>query len=345
MNSDLVLAHYPNSMTILPTYRCTAACKECCFESSPEVKGRLSLDEIEHAIDSAKESFPALKMVVFSGGECFTLKEDLYSSIEKASRLGLATRCVSNGYWGKSLDNAHSVAKKIAKAGLNEINFSTGLDHSQFVTLQSVINAALACIEHGITTLIIVEKDSESSEVLNDLYNHPDFGKISASSLLTVKSNAWMPFKQDFESRGDQSSGPNLNEGCSQVFENIVVTPHNLVSACCGLTHEHIPEMKIGDLEHDSIGAAFNNQLEDFLKYWIKVEGPMNIIRQLCDEDFITREVGQIDHICQACVHLHKNPVIREKLASEYHNHVNQVMAKFHLELSAKGIENHFLVA
>jgi len=28
----------PESFTILPTYRCNAACRECCFESHPGIK-------------------------------------------------------------------------------------------------------------------------------------------------------------------------------------------------------------------------------------------------------------------------------------------------------------------
>src|SRR5689334_24955999 len=32
----------PESVTLLPTYRCNAACRECCFESHPGIKHRMS---------------------------------------------------------------------------------------------------------------------------------------------------------------------------------------------------------------------------------------------------------------------------------------------------------------
>ena len=38
--------HGPTHLTILPTYRCTAACAQCCFESNPHVQGRIPLPRI-----------------------------------------------------------------------------------------------------------------------------------------------------------------------------------------------------------------------------------------------------------------------------------------------------------
>lgn len=37
----------PDTLTVLVTYRCNAACEECCFESNPRVEGRLTLGEIK----------------------------------------------------------------------------------------------------------------------------------------------------------------------------------------------------------------------------------------------------------------------------------------------------------
>lgn len=62
------------------------------------------------------------------------------------------------------------------------------------------------------------------------------------------------------------------------MFQNIVLTPHNKVASCCGLTMEHIPEMKMGKYIEGSLEKYFNNQLRDFLKIWIWVEGPEKFI-------------------------------------------------------------------
>lgn len=70
----------PQTLTILCTYTCTAACRQCCFESSPKVVGRLEREALPDRIKEAKSKFQNLKIVVFSGGEATLLKEDLYRS-------------------------------------------------------------------------------------------------------------------------------------------------------------------------------------------------------------------------------------------------------------------------
>jgi len=122
-------AFSPNTLTILCTYQCTAACRQCCFESSPQIKGRLTRQTIIARIKEAKSAFPNLKVVVFSGGEALMLKDDLFASIAHCTSEGLLTRVVSNGYWGKTPKMAQNTVAKLQKAGLRELNLSTGRDH------------------------------------------------------------------------------------------------------------------------------------------------------------------------------------------------------------------------
>ena len=93
---------FPQTLTILVTYQCTAACPQCCFECTPQIKGRIPTHKILNYIDAAHESFPNLKLIVFSGGECFLLGDDLVTIVSHAHGKGLSVRCVTNGYWGKN---------------------------------------------------------------------------------------------------------------------------------------------------------------------------------------------------------------------------------------------------
>lgn len=86
-----------DAVSVLCTYRCTAACKQCCFESSPTVEGCLSRQVILDRISEANREFTTLRLVVFSRGEATLLKDDLYAAIAHATSLGLFTRIVSNG--------------------------------------------------------------------------------------------------------------------------------------------------------------------------------------------------------------------------------------------------------
>ncbi len=95
----------PETLTIITTYTCNAACEECCFECNPSVKHRLSLEDMKNFINESKIRYPTLEIVVFSGGECFLLQNDLYEAIKYSTQLGLTTRCVTNGFWGRNKKN------------------------------------------------------------------------------------------------------------------------------------------------------------------------------------------------------------------------------------------------
>ena len=137
----------PSTLTILPTYRCTAACEQCCFGSNPHLTDRLSLESIIQSIRQAKQDFKDLRVVVFSGGECTMLGDDLLRAISFATDQGLSTRIVTNAHWGAGTARAAKFSKELQQSGLKELNVSTGLDHMKYVPLESVVNAARHAIE------------------------------------------------------------------------------------------------------------------------------------------------------------------------------------------------------
>src|SRR3546814_20214687 len=78
--------------------------------------------------------------------------------------MGMSTRIVSNGSWAKRLVRAKEICNELKRAGLDELNISTGNDHQEFVPQESVVNAAESAIACDITTLITVETDTEDSD-------------------------------------------------------------------------------------------------------------------------------------------------------------------------------------
>lgn len=322
----------PTSLTVIPTYRCTAACEQCCFESSPKVRGRLSLETITERIREAHETFPALKLVVFSGGEVLLLKHDLYAAIRFATGLGLLTRVVSNGFWGKSRERAEATSARLKEAGLGELNLSTGLDHQQWVPQESIVNAAEAAVAAGVVTLVTVERDSPDSDCLGSLVSDERIARLLAAPLFSVQSNSWMPFNAHAEPRQALPDRRQLMEGCAQVFNNLVVTPHDQLAGCCGLTFEHIPEMKLGRLGERSMAAMFEDQLRDFLKAWIHVDGPYRIMTRMFGRE-AAEALEPVNHICQACVILHQHPGVREALQARYPEFIPEVLTRLNARL------------
>jgi len=321
---------YTSSITILPTYRCNAECEQCCFESNPRISTRLGLETIKQRIDDAVKTFPNLKLVVFSGGECFLLKDDLFAAITYASAYGLSVRCVTNAFWGKTTKNANRTARRLTESGIAEINISTGLDHQRWVPEQSVVNAVAALVSHRITTVVTVERDTETSACYKHLISKREIQQALTEeySRFKLMTNSWMAFHSDAAPR-KSTEDFREKKGCQQIFRNVVITPNDEMSACCGLTFEHIPELKLGRLSEVSMQAAFDQQLDDFLKIWIRMDGPEAIIEKLFPDEAPKQIEQNVVHICQACVILHKHPKIREELNKRYHEFVPDVLSRF----------------
>lgn len=326
----------PLTLTILPTYRCTAACRECCFESSPYIVGRIPLDRILSYIDEAAQSFPSLQLVCFSGGECFMLGKDLDAAIVRVRSHELMSRCVTNGYWASTEANAEKRIQEVREAGLTEINFSTGDEHQQFVAYDRVVNGAIAACEAGIKVVIIVEGYNEAHftlrEALSDQRLREFIQTNPHAANLQVIRNIWMTFHADKRVTQTQSIyAENCGRGCTNVFNNVVITPHEKLAACCGLTMEHIPEMKLGDLREHSIKELYESQYEDFLKIWISVDGPQEIYRFAAEKDPTICYDDKIAHMCHSCTVIHKDQRIRTALLQHYQEKIPEVLLRYHL--------------
>ena len=294
---------------------------------------------MEQYIDQAINEFPGLKLVVFSGGECFLLKQDLLAAIAYAHRRSLRTRCVTNGFWGKTQNTCREVVRQLVHAGIDEINISTGHDHQEWIPVQSVIRAAKMLVENIIITVVVIEIDAPGSECLQQFMDDPDIRHLlQQPELFRLQCNSWMPFLETSSVRRDLQDKSELLGGCKQLFHNVTITPKGELAACCGLTLEHIPEMKLGRLSTKMLMAdQYYDQLKDFLKIWINVDGPYTIIQRLFG-DAVHEDLQDIVHICQACVILHQHPEIRARIQQRYMEFIPEVMSRFYLQ---KSIDSH----
>lgn len=321
--------HSPSSITIITTYQCTAACKDCCFESNPNIRGKLSACEMLAFIEESICAFKELKLVVFSGGEPLLLGNDLLAAISFAKNKGLSTRVVSNGYWGKSSSLAEKTAIRLRDAGLTEINISTGPDHSEYVPLSSIITAIRALAFAGIPNRVSLESDHDGEDHSSAVINHPTVVEILCHNpdILSFQINSWMPFHRNSIIR-KQPGHSALRSPCPQLFENIVLTPHRKISACCGLTFEHINQLKLGPYGGGDLRDLYNSQFEDFLKIWIRVDGPLKILEKFADESRL-HDLYKFHHICQLCAHLHHDKELIDRLKNGYLDFVEEVIPRF----------------
>ena len=327
---------HPKMLTILGTYKCTARCKNCCFDSNPWLTQRLSLDNILSFIHEGSQ-YSSVESVVFSGGECFLLGDDLVRAVEFATCKGLKTRCVTNGYWAKSLSHGRKRLQQLQNAGLCELNISTGDFHQQWVSEEAVVNAASLGVDLNLeSTVIVVELQKERRVTIERLLENPRLRTLyqnRARYHFHMIESPWMPM--DARETIDQPAGRlltrenvHLRHGCDSILSTIVVTPTKEIGFCCGLSRELIPELN-KEWAENSLSELLAEAGKDFMKIWLFVDGPERILAWAAGKDPKIDWEGRYAHHCHACLALFRDPLVRKSIAENYRERVDDVLMRY----------------
>lgn len=310
----------PHTLSLITTHQCTAACDHCCFHCSPKVTKAIPIPRLFSLIDEARE-IPSLRVVVFTGGECFLLRHDLDALIGRATANGYRTRCVTNGYWATSLGTAAARIESAAKAGLKEINLSTGSFHAAYVPVERILNACTAAIEANITTLVNIEIFQGSNFDANRILEDEKIRTYLEKGRIIIQRNVWIGNRGKFpilnDARQSRFNEENIS-GCKTALGVIAVTPDQNLMACCGLHMEKIEELKIGSVAEKTLREAIESEPDDFLKIWIHVAGPERILQ------FVKRFTPEFPlplsspHPCETCLHLYESPIALSTLKKHY---------------------------
>jgi MoaA/NifB/PqqE/SkfB family radical SAM enzyme len=339
MREDRSLNRFPIAITILPTYTCTAACRDCCFQCSPDVRGRIPQDRLLQYITEASQ-IPSIKQIVFSGGECFVLGENLNEAVGYASQLGLLTRCVSNGYWARSRDAARERLRPLVDVGLDEMNYSTGDQHQRWVPVERVVHGASEALALGLNVAIVVEGHQGSRYTIEHLVAEPVIADIlrdpERRRRLHLLQSPWItdavPGADPEEGiGGDEAPRHPARGGCASVLSTLVLTPSEYVAACCGLTHEQIPEMRLGSLREHFLAELIEAGRRDFMKLWLLIEGPERILNWALEKDPSIQPGGPYHHHCDVCRAIYSHPAIRQILQDGYQEKIPDVTFRFAL--------------
>jgi len=303
---------YPKTLTISPTHKCTAMCMECCFGCSPKIQHILDHKHIKKYIDQAMAQFPSIELFVLTGGECFLLGKKLSKIIAHATSYSLMTRVVTNGFWANTYDNALEKLSPIIKAGLTEINFSTGDNHQQYVKIENIINGTLAAYEQGIRSICIsIESQPNASFTSEQIKSNASLSPLIDEGSLKIIDASWMPVKNKPADSLEADCRKIVMKGvtkqpCRHMFNNITINPYGQMLACCGLTVEYNKFLKLGSVEHFTMKELYDSQFKDFFKFWLFVDGPEYIYEKVMKYRKIPNDF--FVHECAYCIELCKNP-------------------------------------
>lgn len=325
--------------TVITTDKCSAACRECCFQCNPKNNKFLSLETIKSFIKTVKTEFDTVETIVFTGGEALLLKNVLFDSIQYATSLGLSTRVVSNGFWAKSEASAKKIAKKLKTSGLTEINFSTGDNHQEWVSVDCIANACTATINEKIRTVVSIESFDEAKFTINDFYIHPKISQLyqrdDIGSYFDIINSVWIPMNNDVNFHYDKFyDSSEMAVGCDSILEYIGINPSGEVISCCGLTLNRIKEMQLGEFNPSTLKTVFEDQFNDLLKIWIWTDGPEYIYTELSKFDNRIYIPKTSVHMCQYCAFIFNNPIVKEILGDYLTNErITSILDRYHLKL------------
>lgn len=304
----------PLMMSFVTTNKCTASCNNCCFDCGPQREDRLQAHEMISYIDQATSTYPSIKLLVISGGECFTLGKDLNAVVKHGAIKGLIVRIVTNSYWAKSFKVAYLKLFDLKRAGLKELNISTGDEHQEFIPYEYIVNSIIASIKLSLEIVVNVESSSISKFSAKDIYSDYRIKKYSTHPQLKIVNGSWIAFKKstaELRKIEEESSKTNAfstiltQKRCDGLFNSINIDCYHQLNACCGLTLNYIPYLKLGELKNNSIKKLYEQQFNDFLKIWLFVDGPKKILQYCLKKRGLGVEIENV-HLCQMCIEVFK---------------------------------------
>ena len=319
-------------LSLLLTLQCTAECRHCGTLSSPKVKGRLPSDVARRLIREAKElDYDA---VVFTGGEPTLYGKELYALIAFAGSLSLPTRVVTNAHWARTSERAAETIGLFKAAGLREINYSTGDEHARFVSLDHIVRGVRAALDVGMRVAIMIEVVAGNAISKAVFLSHPLFVELIRSeelSFITFSESPWMPLDEKHLLKyppGLAANSQNIGRrlGCDSVINTTTVMADGKIMACCGLGTLTIPELEVGHIARDSIREVRARVEGDFLKRWIRNEGPERILQWAAKKNGNIDWENQYAHRCQACKRLYTDPLVRTEIEKHYEEKILDVL-------------------
>lgn len=330
----------PKTLSLITTHQCTAACDHCCFSCTPKVTKRIPYEKLIQLINDAAQ-IPSMQVVVFTGGECFLLGEQLNRLIELSTSHQLKTRCITNGYWAVNEGVAQKRVQALVDSGLKEINFSTGEHHSKFVPIDRIIHGAVACSELGITTLINIEITQNSTFPTDTILKNDKIVELMVAGKLRVQRNVWIENGGTSKICHDKQYSTfceNKMSGCSNVLNVLTVTPDQNVVVCCGLHLEKIPELSLGSVKENGLLEVVAGAKDDFLKVWLHVKGPERILEfvKKKDPDYVLP--AHYVHPCETCLHLYKDKKAQEVVKEHFQEIETEVLSEY-----MAGVSNNIL--
>ena len=153
----------------LVTYKCTAECKHCLYQSSPRRNALISLEDVRSDLIALKANWP-IEATCFVGGEPLLYFELLTSLVREVKAQGITCAILTNAFWGEDQAIARRYVGALKDAGLDEMHISVDAFHQEFVPFDAVKEVIQASKDAGIGHIAVNAKSLGDPDMDNS-YN------------------------------------------------------------------------------------------------------------------------------------------------------------------------------
>ena len=148
---------------LLLTYQCNFECEHCFVWGSPWQTGTMTLRQIRHIVQQAKE-LRTVEWFYFEGGEPFLYYPIMLAGMREAAQAGFKTGMVTNSYWATELEDAVEWLKPFA-GWIDDLSISSDLYHFDEKVSQQAKHAQDAAERLAIPLGVIQVAEPEATSV------------------------------------------------------------------------------------------------------------------------------------------------------------------------------------
>jgi organic radical activating enzyme len=322
------------TLSLMPTFKCTAACQQCGTMSSPRESTWLDIDLMEKAVDEAAAA--GYEAVVFTGGEATLADTALVELIARAHAHDLQTRLVTNAWWAEDVESTDQFLAGLQDAGLDELNVSTGDQHARFVTIDRPVRAAArAALKQFSSVVIMVEvldRSCVTKQVIERELMSYRLGDEQVKPIIILES-PWMPLAPTRSYKYPEGCLINKDNvdacsGCDSILNTTTVQADGRIGACCGQGLRLIPELNIGHISEMSIDDALRRSQDDLMMRWIRFEGPERILAWASRHDPSISWENMYAHRCQACRRIYTDDRVKKVIRANFREKVAELICR-----------------
>lgn len=320
----------PNTVTILPTNKCTAACRHCSMNAGPDRNDTLSWEKLEKILLQLFAE-TKLNVLVFSGGESTLLGEDLLKALRLCRQHGVITRLVTNAFWATSPAAAEAKLRELRKAGLNELNISTDDYHLPYISLQKVRYAfdaarkfdflsVVLCNAYGPESWLTPDRINEEFGNGKDMQTRYDANGMSkyyerreGQTLVLLSNGVSMQLGRGLQGLEEhevlQTPRDQLYDvgdtigGCPWAVRSAAVSAKGHLVSCCGFEVEDNQILDYGDLAEHSLKELLDRADNDLITNMIATIGPVKLMQLLLEiaPDEVSFPRSSYRGYCEVC--------------------------------------------